>query len=103
LLVPSTTTDPELMHIRNSLPESVVVQRVEERLSALGLSIQSLWCKRGLLWIGNCVVCNDYYALIHPDMDRETEEIIADVLGVEVFRCELVTFFIMLIIFYSSE
>ena len=70
LLVPSTTTDQELLHIRNSLPDSVVVQRVEERLSALG----------------NCIVCNDYYALIHPDMDRETEDIIADVLGVEVFR-----------------
>lgn len=70
LLVPSTCTDRELMHIRNALPDSVVVQRVEERLSALG----------------NCVVCNDHVALIHTDIDRETEDIIADVLGVEVFR-----------------
>ncbi|KAI0244799.1 Eukaryotic translation initiation factor 6 [Massospora cicadina] len=45
-------------------------QRIEERLSALG----------------NVVACNDYVALVHPDIDRETEEIIADVLQVEVFR-----------------
>jgi len=70
LLLPNTTTDQEMLHIRNSLPESVVVQRVEERLSALG----------------NCIACNDYVALLHPDLDRETEEIIADTLGVEVFR-----------------
>lgn len=70
LLVPSTTTDGELQHLRNALPESVVIQRVEERLSALG----------------NCIVCNDHVALVHNDIDRETENIIADVLGVEVFR-----------------
>lgn len=70
LLVPNSTTDQELMHLRNSLPDEVVVQRIDERLSALG----------------NCIAVNDYVALIHTDLDRETEDIIADVLGVEVFR-----------------
>lgn len=70
LLVPSTTTDQELQHLRNSLPDAIAIQRVEERLSALG----------------NVIACNDYVALVHPDVDRETEEIIADVLKVEVFR-----------------
>ncbi|KAI4522162.1 hypothetical protein EV122DRAFT_221218 [Schizophyllum commune] len=70
LLVPSTTTDVELQHLRNALPDAVAIQRVEERLSALG----------------NVIACNDYVALVHPDVDRETEEIVADVLKVEVFR-----------------
>nr|ANM86128.1 eukaryotic translation initiation factor 6-1 [Stygiella incarcerata] len=73
LLLPYTTTDQEFLHIRNSLPESIRIQRVEERLSALG----------------NCIACNDYVALVHPEIDRETEEIIADVLDVEVFRTEI--------------
>ena len=54
LLVPSSTTDQELQHLRNSLPESVAIQRVEERLSALG----------------NVIACNDYVALVHPDVDK---------------------------------
>ncbi|CAM6092435.1 unnamed protein product [Calypogeia fissa] len=70
LLLPNSATDQELLHLRNCLPDSVVVQRIDERLSALG----------------NCITCNDYVALVHTDLDRETEELIADVLGVEVFR-----------------
>jgi len=70
LLVPGGTSDVELQHLRNSLPDEVKVQRVEERLSALG----------------NVIACNDYVALVHPDLDKETEEIIGDVLNVEVYR-----------------
>lgn len=54
LLVPNSTTDTELQHIRNALPDSIKVQRIEERLSALG----------------NVITCNDYVALVHPDLDR---------------------------------
>jgi len=32
------------------------------------------------------ICCNDHVALIHTELDRETEEIVADVLGVEAFR-----------------
>ena len=53
-MVPNTTTDQELQHIRNSLPDQTKIQRVEERLSALG----------------NVIACNDYVALVHPDLDR---------------------------------
>lgn len=58
LLVPNNTTDQELQHIRNCLPESVKLQRVEERLSALG----------------NVIACNDYVALVHPDLDRVSKQ-----------------------------
>ncbi|XWS45661.1 hypothetical protein CRYUN_Cryun15aG0155400 [Craigia yunnanensis] len=44
----------ELQHLRNSLPDQVVVQGVDERLSALG----------------NCIAYNDHVALTHTDLDR---------------------------------
>lgn len=36
--------------------------------------------------MGNVIACNDHVALIHPELDKNTEEIIADVLGVETYR-----------------
>lgn len=70
LLVPSNTTDKELAHLVANLDKKIKVTRIEEKLSALG----------------NCIACNDHVALVHPDIDKDTEEIIADTLGVEVFR-----------------
>lgn len=69
----SICTDQELLHLRNSLPDSIEIRRVEERLSALG----------------NCISTNDYTALIHTDLDKETEEIVQDILGVEAFRATI--------------
>ena len=70
MLVPNTTSDLELQGLRNSLPEEVVIKRIDDRLSALG----------------NCISCNDYVSIIHPEMDKDTEEIICDTLKTEVFR-----------------
>lgn len=61
LLVPTSTTDQELQHLRNSIPDEVKIQRIEERLSALG----------------NVIAANDHVALVHPDIERETEEMYA--------------------------
>merc|ERR1712117_855550 len=67
------TTDQEISHLRNHLPESVRVHKLEERLSAMG----------------NIIACNDYVALVHPDLDKDTEEAIADTLKVETFRATI--------------
>ena len=70
LLVPINTTEKELKYLEEKLPESVKIQRINEKFNSLG----------------NCISCNDNMAIIHPDMDKETETIIENVLGVEVFR-----------------
>jgi translation initiation factor 6 len=69
LLVPLTTTDQELQHLCNTLPDAISLQCVEERLSALG----------------NVIACNDNVVLVHPNVDHKMEEIIMDILKVEVF------------------
>ncbi|EIJ89324.1 translation initiation factor 6 [Nematocida parisii] len=73
LLVSSSTTDQELQHIRNSLPDKIRVRRIEERLNALG----------------NIILANDNSALIHPDVSPETVELVSDVLGVDLFKYAL--------------
>ena len=56
--------------LKNSLPDNIILKKVDERISALG----------------NCICCNDYISIVHPELDKETEEVIVDALGVEVFR-----------------
>jgi len=73
LLLPNNITDIEKKHIRDSLPEEFKIKVVDEKFSALG----------------NCIVCNDYAALVYSDVSKETIEIIQDTLGVEVFRATI--------------
>ncbi|KAM0686181.1 eukaryotic translation initiation factor 6 [Conglomerata obtusa] len=73
LILPHTTTDMELQHVRDSLGGELKIRRISERLNALG----------------NNILCNDRIALIHPDVDNDTVESIGDVLGVEVVKQSL--------------
>ena len=70
LLLPGTASDQEVQHIRNLIPDSIKIRRVNERLNALG----------------NVIICNDTVALVHPEVTDENIEIIQDTLAVEVFR-----------------
>ena len=70
LIVPDSTTEEELKVLREQLPNSVQIEKVPERLSALG----------------NTIMCNDKVALIHPDLEQETADVIERVLKVEVYR-----------------
>ena len=53
LLVPDSTTEEEILVLRNNLPTDVKINKVPDKLSALG----------------NCIICNDRVALIHPDIE----------------------------------
>jgi translation initiation factor 6 len=70
LLVPTSCTDDEMDAIKKYLPNGVKITKVEEKLSALG----------------NCISCNDKVALIHPELDKDSEDLIAEFLDVEVYR-----------------
>ncbi|KAG0418062.1 Eukaryotic translation initiation factor 6 [Dictyocoela roeselum] len=70
LVVPSTITDQELLHLRNSLPEDIKICTINERLNALG----------------NVVVCNDKVGLVHPEVAPESIEEISDCLKIELIR-----------------
>ena len=52
--VPLVMDCVEKIYLTENFLHSVKIQRVEERLSALG----------------NVIACNDYVALVHPDLDR---------------------------------
>lgn len=70
LVLPDTCTDQELQHIRNSLPSSIKVVRIYERLNALG----------------NIIICNDYGCLIHPEVDESNIKILEETLNVPIFK-----------------
>lgn len=68
LLVPNTILDYEFRQLRQALPGNVRIKRVDEKLNALG----------------NVILCNDSVAFVHPEVDKETREVLKDVLGVSV-------------------
>lgn len=70
LILPSTASDQEMQHIRNLLPDDVIIKRMNERLNALG----------------NVILCNDAIGLVHSDVSEENLELIGDTLKVEVIR-----------------
>mmetsp|Transcript_51146 Transcript_51146/g.121765 ORF Transcript_51146/g.121765 Transcript_51146/m.121765 type:complete len:226 (+) Transcript_51146:548-1225(+) len=73
VLVPFQTSNEEFRNLRNFLPDQVSLKRCDDNLLALG----------------NCVSLNDYSALVHPELGFETQELLRDVLGVEIFRISI--------------
>mmetsp|Transcript_20245 Transcript_20245/g.50624 ORF Transcript_20245/g.50624 Transcript_20245/m.50624 type:complete len:227 (+) Transcript_20245:598-1278(+) len=73
IILPSETTFEEFQKIKKFVPENVIVKKCREKFSALS----------------NCIVNNDFSALSIPEISNETEELLSDVLGVEVFKVSL--------------
>ena len=55
--------------MKENLSEKVILHKVDEKLSALG----------------NVICCNDYVALIHPELESETEQVKKEIFKVEVY------------------
>lgn len=70
VILPFETDVNEFNKIKNSLPDDIVVKRCSEKFSALG----------------NCIMSNDFNALVHPEISSRTEELIEDTMGVEIFK-----------------
>jgi translation initiation factor 6 len=70
LLVPSSISEKEYRNLVENLPEEITIKKVDEKLSALG----------------NVICCNDFVAIVHPDISTQVVEDIKDTLNVEVFR-----------------
>ena len=68
LILPQTAQPSEFNQIRRELPDDVELAIIEEKFSALG----------------NVISCNDSMAIVHPELEQETIDVISDVLGVEV-------------------
>lgn len=66
ILVPYTTTNEELVSIRNS--SEVKVDWIDSKMTALG----------------NIILANDQGAICHPEFDQKARKTIADILDVEV-------------------
>eukprot|EP01053_Blabericola_migrator_P004977 Blabericola_migrator_1__4976@NODE_2589_length_2568_cov_11_915634_g1621_i0_p2_GENE_NODE_2589_length_2568_cov_11_915634_g1621_i0NODE_2589_length_2568_cov_11_915634_g1621_i0_p2_ORF_typecomplete_len226_score23_67eIF6/PF01912_18/1_1e67_NODE_2589_length_2568_cov_11_915634_g1621_i0312989 len=73
VLVPSTTQEREVQHLRESLPASVRVHRLDAPLKALG----------------NVILCNDNVALVHPEVSQEIQDTISHVLSVAVYKMSI--------------
>lgn len=66
ILVPYTTNDDELAHLKNA--SEVTVDWLDDKMTALG----------------NIIIANDNGAMCHPDFDFKARQKISDTLGVEV-------------------
>ena len=70
VLISDNCTESELKNIKSQLKANMKVEIIHQQISSLS----------------NCVVCNDSVALVHPDFDEKTIELIKNTLGVKVIK-----------------
>ena len=73
LLVPNIITEDELKTLKNGLPPDIIITEVDHKYTALG----------------NIIVSNEKYALVHPKLSKEIIQSISDTLMVEVIPREI--------------